>query len=213
MLCFVGIWHLSMYEVWESERALWRVCVAAWARSWKRVWDFLKNPGMVPEPRLLPAARPRSHLPLLEQCHSSQVSMAFLLTGWRQWLATCLLFPRLPTVQAPWLLSACCSCHHLDSSVLTITSCELQGWKSQMWSWVLMVPGCSHLPLRSVWPRQKAEPPWQGTHKQAAACYASAYTSHPRGCQSWNSTYFRDFLCCVTAFFYHCIYMMNTVFL
>ena len=103
---------------------------------------------MVPEPRLLPATGPRPHLPLLEQRHSSQVSMAFLLTGWHQWLATCLLFPRLPTVQAPWLLSVYSSCHHLDSSVLTITSSELQWGKSQSgpessWCPVVATSHCS----------------------------------------------------------------------
>ena len=167
MLCFVDIWHLSVYEVWESEHTLWRVCSAAWARSWKQVWDLLENPGVGPEPRLLPAARPPPLLPLLEQCYPSQVSMTFLAHGLAPVAGGSPPFP---------------SPHHCPGSsaafcVLLLPVFSEGSHKCGPESWG-PVAATSHCGLCPRW---------------AAARSASAYPSHPRGRRSWNSTYFQAF--------------------
>lgn len=214
MLCFVGVWHLSAYKEWESERTLWRVCAAAWAHSWKQVWDLLKSAGMVPEPRLLPAARPWPHLPLPERCYSSQVSMAFPAHG----LAP--VAGGLPPFSSPYHCTgssaALCVLLLLSPGLLCVNKSPVVSFREGSNK---CGPESSRCPLVATLhcgpcDRGKRRSRPGKAHTNGLLHALRLLTLSTLGVARVGIVLIsRLFLCCVTAFFYHCIYMMNTGFL
>lgn len=156
--------------------------------SWKQVWDLLENPGVGPEPRMLPAARPPPHLPLLEQCYPSQVSMTFLAHGLAPVAGGSPPFP---------------SPHHCPGS--SAAFCVLRLPVSR---------GGSHRCGPESWGPVAAT-----SHCGLCPRWAAAHALRPLTLPTLGVAgvgivlISRLFLCCVTTFFYHCIYMINTVFL
>lgn len=187
------------------------------AHSWKQVWDLLKSAGMVPEPRLLPAARPWPHLPLPERCYSSQVSMAFSCSwagagGWR--LLPPFSSPYHCTGSSPF--SVYCSCCHLDllcvnkSPVVSFREGSNKcGPKSSRCLKLVATLHCG------PWDWGKRRSFALARHTQTGCCMLCVclHFFTLGVARAGIVLISRLFLCCVTAFFYHCIYMMNTGFL